>query len=248
MKRGLDNKAYTIVEVIIVLAVSSALLVSALLLVGGQQNKTQFNQSVRDIEQQVQDIINNVATGYYSRSTDFTCSNNAGILTISVGHSDLGSNKDCLFIGRIVQFNVGGNGENLAVYNIVGLRENGGEAITDLALAQPTILTGTTEHRTLKYGLRAINCGVGAVGFISTLGQPSGGNLESGSQNVELRSVTNVGCGGNELSNVFFSAAPVDEVKVCFNSGGTNQYADLIIGGSGRQTSTQLDIRSGQCP
>ena len=248
MKRGLDNKAYTIVEVIIVLAVSSALLVSALLLVGGQQNKTQFNQSVRDIEQQVQDIINNVATGYYSRSTDFTCSNNAGILTISEGHSGLGSNKDCIFIGRVVQFNVEGNGENFAVYNIVGLRENGGEAITDLALAQPTILNGTTEYRTLKYGLSAINCyGVGAVGFISTLGQSSGGNLESGSQNVELRSVTGVNCGDNEFSGAVTFSAPVSDVKVCFKSGGTNQYADLIIGGNGRQTSTQLNIKSTPC-
>lgn len=259
MRRGLNSQAYTIVEVIIVLAVSSALLVSALLLVGGQQNKTQFYQSVRDTEQQVQDIINNVATGYYSRSTNFSCYESGGLPTINtLGSNPLGSNKDCMFIGRVIQFNVGGVPENFAVYNIVGLREDtAGGAITDLAQAQPTVLTGTTENRTLKYGLSATKMyynddpanNIGVVGFFSTLGQPGVAGLESGSQHVELHPLSTPTLGGGAISGTITAVIVnnVDSVKVCFDSGSTDQHADLIIGGNGRQTSTQLNIGSGQC-
>lgn len=261
---GVKNNGYTIVETMIFLAVSSALLVSALMLVGGQQNKTQFSQAVRDIEQQVQDVMNNVSTGYYARPQDFKCSAGDDGPEIETGSTGLGTNKECIFLGRIIHFGVDGtDGEGFNVYNVVGLRQTseGKEEVTSLADAKPVILSGSTDSRVLKYGLSAQKMvyndggefGVGAVGFFSSLGQYSGGSLVSGSQTVELRPVKNTALGNDEtaVSSVVnannLDVIPSGGVTVCFNSGGTDQHANLVIGGSGRQTSTELQIGSGPC-
>ena len=68
MKSGLKSRGFTIVEVLIFLAVSSALMVSAFTLISGSQNKAAFTVGINDVQQQINAVINNVSNGYYSES------------------------------------------------------------------------------------------------------------------------------------------------------------------------------------
>lgn len=62
MKRGVAG-GFTIVETMIVLAVSGVLFISMVGVIQGQQNKIQFKNSMTDVVSQVQSIIGQVSTG-----------------------------------------------------------------------------------------------------------------------------------------------------------------------------------------
>lgn len=247
---------YTIVEVMIFLAVSGALLVSALMLVGGQQRKTEFSQAVREIENVVQDIINDVSTGYYSRPSDFTCVNDGGTVKITPGANALGTNKDCMFVGRLIQFAVAGTDkEGYSTFTTVGLRQLGDTIVENLTDANPTILGSSTQKHTLKYGLKAkkMTCcsgaNIGVVGFFASL--DGSGGTSGGSQHTDLRAYSASALDQTEIANTLVVSdlvvAGADGVIICFESSGTDQHANLIIGGNNRQTSTQLEIENGPC-
>src|SRR5882762_7178443 len=105
MKTGLNALGFTIVETMIVLAITGALLLMAMLMISGQQGKTEFTQAINDIQAQINDVINNVGTGYYAKTTDFSCSAGAsGPVFNASGSTGQGSNTACVFMGRAVQF------------------------------------------------------------------------------------------------------------------------------------------------
>lgn len=275
MSRGLVHKlnassttitqqGFTIVEVMIVLAVSSALLVSGLGLVSGQQRKTEFSQAMGDIETQLKTVINNVETGYYAAG-DFKCSSSGGVPSISAGSDTRGTKKDCIYLGRVVQFKL--NTSTYNIYNVVGLRQktNGAgkqvnvDNLSDakpIAMATPSSNVDTTERLTLKSGLEVVamhymNGGpktIGSVGFFSVVNNSSStGNTLS--QTVELRPVQNTTLGMIDDDTVTAIKAanldiiPSGGVAICFKSGGTNQSGLITIGGNSRQLNISLEIK-----
>lgn len=234
MKQGSTSRSlmrgYTIIEVMIVLTVTSALLISALAVISGQQQKTEFSQAIRDIESQLRDTINDVSTGFYNNTGNFTCSSSGGGPLLAEGANNQGKNEDCIFIGRAVQFAVNGtNGEGFNIYDIVGQRQisvaSGEQNSADLDDAKPKAIApdeancseatypNSTDSKTLSYGLSVKSMNytsggtttpIGAVGFISSLSQ--NGNLESGSQIVNLYPIS-----GTVLGNSACEA--VDEIN-----------------------------------
>ncbi len=216
MIRGVGTQAFTIIEILIVLAVTSAILVSALLLIGHQQQDTEFNQAIHDIQSQIDNIINNVASGYYASNENFECTAPGGLIKIdTVSPHSRGSNTDCIFVGRAIQFGLHGQHSHFNVYNLIGLQKNSsGQLATNLDELQPVALTyepsqpastyiasssvDTTERDTLLYGLTADTMSyvalnppppggnTGVVAFISSLGSYNGPDLNSGSQTVGL--------------------------------------------------------------
>lgn len=126
---------FTIVETMIVLAVSGFLIVSALLMVGGQQQKAQFNQSVRDLDSKIQDVINDISSGYYqSFGTSYICYISMASPPIAyprfataIGgagpNPGQGANNGCTSVGRVIQFGVAGtNRQGFNIYTIAGRR------------------------------------------------------------------------------------------------------------------------------
>lgn len=288
MKVRVSSHGFTVLEVMIFLAVSAGLLVSTTLVLSGQQRKTQFTQAVREVESQIQDIINDVATGYYANTNNFTCSASGASgrpVIVAAASNTQGANRGCIFLGRAIQFAVNGTNESgVNIYNVVGRQEVIVGAFTrevkDLDQAVPTAIApgsgavpGTSTipdgitSVTLNNGLRArrmyyrvgaVNTNIGAVAFLSNFGQyaPSGANLISGAQQVNLIPV--VGSGLNNTSqatvdqidsiNNTTPVNPGDGVVICFDDGGGLNHAELTIGSSNRQLSTKLDIRNGDCP
>src|SRR5688572_4270761 len=67
------RRGFTVVEVLIVLAITGLLFVSAAVMIAGRQNRTAFEQSVRNIHSQIQAAIDEVIVGHYPNNGNFDC-------------------------------------------------------------------------------------------------------------------------------------------------------------------------------
>ena len=112
MKR-VPSGGYTIIEVMIFLVVSSALLTSVMLMVNGKQERTRFTQTVNTLDQDLRDVFNDVSTGYYPSGPPFNCrSTSAGSppvnsVILETGNTEQGSNavngQGCIFLGKAIE-------------------------------------------------------------------------------------------------------------------------------------------------
>jgi prepilin-type N-terminal cleavage/methylation domain-containing protein len=260
-------QGFTIVEVMIVLAVTGALFISAALLISGRQNQTEFDQGIRQIQSQIQQTINEVSTGFYPNKSNFTCTAAAGSINISPGGNGQGTNNGCIFLGKVMQFKVNGTiPEQFATFSVAGLQKNSsGNDVASLSEASPLAIApgpshanipDITQKTALQSGLTTVSMtasgnSVGAVGFISSVAQISGGSVVSGSQQVNvipinttaLNTTTGTVADAIDARLATSPSNPGGGVQICFASGGTNQSGLITIGSSGRQLSVTLDIK-----
>ncbi|MBA3758300.1 hypothetical protein H0X10_01570 [Candidatus Saccharibacteria bacterium] len=276
LNSSLSNKGYTIVETLIFLAVTGVLFASAMLVVGGQQRKTEFHTGIREIESQLIDIMNDVSTGLYNNTGNFTCSTASSTTnppTISLGSApEQGTNAECIFVGRAIQFAPNGtDNEELGIYTLFGRRQVGlptsGTDVRTLAEAAPDVPTFDQADATLElpYGIKIMS-----VSYISGLAQERGtiaftnrfaGNAGSGgitgSQDIDIIAIagtslnqTKPAAKNNIRTNITAATSalnPNSGITLCFKSGGTDQHGKILIGGSGRQINTALTIGTGDC-
>ena len=254
MKSGLKSRGFTIVEVLIFLAVSSALMVSAFTLISGSQNKASFTQSINDVQQQIDSVINNVANGYYSAGeTQKQCVIIGGIPNFTGNPVGRGSSADCIFLGRFIAFTNGS--DEYTVYNVAGRRQKDGSDVTKMVDANPTIILDTEQKYTLKNGLTfKSNNGINAFGFFNGLGASSGvsDQLNSGYQQASFYGFSS---NASQLLPPNFASNydspnekdPTAGYALCFDSATTNQSGVITIGGSGRTATSSLEIKGGSC-
>jgi type II secretory pathway pseudopilin PulG len=262
------ERGFTVVETLIVLAVMGAIFLSAVLLVGGRVSHVEFSQAMNDTQSVIQQTISQVGSGFYSNTGNFTCNGTAGTVTITAGVNKQGSNTGCVFIGKVMQFGVKSTDpEQYQTYTIAGLQSG-----TDLASAKPlAIAQGLTTNNSgtfpantsisgkLHNGLSVAwmkynGTNVGAVGFISGLGQYNGTELLSGAQQVSLVPVTGSALNSttkntvDAINNNLKSSpvSPSSGVQICFASGGTQQSGLVTIGSNGRELSVSLQIKDGR--
>lgn len=266
-------QGYTIVEVMIFLAVTGTLFIFTVLLMGGQQRRTEFAQSVREFETRVQDIINDVSTGYYSKAINFTCQKPGGngppVLSANAGADSLGSNEECIFIGRALQFT---DTETYYVHSLIGLKQPGGitnRDVQDLTEARPTSLYSDsngnlidgTEDEKMPRGLlvRAVRYesapAVSTLAFFDTFTSYDGsGNLVSGKgiDVLPIKDTTPTTTVAGAVAEIQDVITYVDEVNpsggviICLQGSGTSQFATLTIGRNNQPSSTELLIDTGQ--
>ena len=263
MRRGRKQRGFTIVEVLVVLAVTSAMFIMAAYAINGKQNQAEFQQSVNDIRSSLQQEIDQVAAGDYSDTGNFTCNGTLGNEIILPGVNKQGSNTGCIFLGKVLQFGVHGtNPQQYISYSIAGLQNNNGTLTSAKPVAiAPGAVTNTnypdaSVKNELHDGLNVVSMSyngnnIGAVAFISSLGQYSGGELLSGSQAISLMPVKNSVLNATSASTVdainqHLSTSPVNPsggVQICFASAGTNQSGLITIGSGGRSLSVTLQIK-----
>lgn len=233
--RGL-GAGFTVVEVTIVLAVSSALLVSAIASFRGQAGRTEFATTVRDFDSRLQDIINDVSTGYYP-NTGVACSGGGSseIILASGSANNLGTNGSCTFIGKVILFTPNAQLSSFRVFTAAGKRlKDTTLQPVDLQEAAPHLIApGTPPYATVPDSSETINLGGGvkinsvnynptaaattsdpssyAIGFISTFGSYNGNALSSGSNSLELRAIPKFGT--SPLDNVFIAPSNADPVR-----------------------------------
>lgn len=118
MTRQKAVAGYTIIEVMLFLLISSALLTSAMAIISGQQQKTQFTTGVREFESRLQDLINDVETGFFPTGNDIRCTvpgmesnpDAAPSLELVATGQEQGTSQDCVYLGKAVQFYKGADG------------------------------------------------------------------------------------------------------------------------------------------
>lgn len=257
---------YTVIEVLIVLAVTGALFVSAAIMIAGRQNRTAFEQAVRNVQSQIQSAIDEVVVGHYPNNGDIECIATGSGPSISVGTTGQGANGDCIFMGKVIQFAVGGTDpEQFKAYTVAGLRLNAGDDDVQLRtearprlvvpdLAYPGILTSILESGLttvyVEYGSTAAQ--VGGVAIWQSLAPSGAGSLTSNAQSVHIGPVTGtvLGMGQQQFidaANTTIATSPVDDpsgVRLCFVSGNTEQSGLVTLGGTNRNLTVRLDMKS----
>ncbi len=270
-----QRAGFTIVEVLIVLAITGLLFVSAAATISGRTNKTQFQQSINDIVTALRQNINSTAIGYYPNNGDFTCTNSSNTMVIKQIANKQGMNGDCIFLGKAVQFGVTGTDpQQYITYPIAALRvDSNGEEVHDITQAKPAAVYPSAAQPNapndsaidkLMYGLTVSKMfynnnpanTIGSFAVISDLSNYSYSNsqLQSGSQQMLLVPIaTSVigdslpGAVGKINAKLPSSAAATSGVQICFDSGSTDQSGLVTIGGSGgQQLSVALSIKNGK--
>lgn len=254
MKRGVGSTThgYTIIEVMIFLIVSTALLGSAVAGISQQNRRVQFSQSVTGFEQQLQDILNDVSTGFYPSTNNLTCvSSPVGIqANNSATPVDQGSNAGCIFVGKaIVPDTV-----DRAKYNIYTLAgktfDASGASVTNLANAQIEALGtggngGIADSGSLLSGveivsiisIRAAAPAIDGFALISDFSQVSAtGSVSGNSTRVALY---------EKRSGLAFSTInqKADSgILICLREPGNGRKASITVGGAGQNLSLAKTI------
>jgi hypothetical protein len=275
-KGGGQARGFTIMETIMVLAISAALFVAIAVTLSGRQGRTEFSQAVQDVKNQIQQQINDIGSGLYGNTNNFSCSaGGLGPNISAVASGDQGANTGCIFLGKAMQFQVAGatNPEQFKLFTVAGLqRTSAGAEVTTYALARPTVVAPSTSNPTMpdasidgrmlynlttqeiRYGPGA-GTPVGAIAFVNSLASATGDMV--GSQRVNVipinTSTLNMSsaAAAQAINNMLATSTPnpTGGVRLCFYSGSTEQSATITIGGNNRELSVTLSIRETKtCP
>lgn len=268
MRRGVPQ-GYTIVEVMIFLAVTGALFAMIALTFAGQRGRAQFQASAREIESRMRDLVNDTSTGFFQTRGDFSCTATATGPSFTGPNVEQGSHQGCIFLGPAVQFGVGGDGNRYDVFTVAGLRRDATEdkEVENFDETNPRAVTAITDQLNLPNGASVAsiyynnggpNVQISAIGLLTSFGRYDEGALQPGSLSVNVIPLPvsgsscaagNVACQIGELGSVADSSIvrnPSNGITLCINSGTSDQHAILRIGGSNRQLTTDLTIAGQQ--
>jgi prepilin-type N-terminal cleavage/methylation domain-containing protein len=259
MKRSYvqSRNGFTIVETMIVLAITGILFVSVVTVMSGRQGKAQFQQSINAVKTEIEQIITEVQTGYYPNPRNFNCTigpSGAPVITGSTSANEQGSNMGCVFMGKTIQFLVtDGGSERYAIYPLAGL-----QTATSFAATQVKAVGHATETKMLQYGIQpswvqpATGSRVGALSFVTSFESSPASTEVRGSQSIQIRPVPSSSLNNMTVNNaqaiIDANAAAgslVNGAKICYQSGTTSQHGIVSISGGG---TVSLKINSGSCP
>jgi prepilin-type N-terminal cleavage/methylation domain-containing protein len=183
MKGARTPAGYTIIEVMIVLAISGVMFLIAANFITGKQEATSFPQGVNQLAASLQNTLEQVNDGQYS-DLDITCKfNNATPPTASsisglnlydgtgtttngsAGVNDTqGTLSPCIFLGKVVQFNfndgVSGDipAQQYQTFTLAGGRlDANSQPITQLDYAGPTPIPQLTIQASIPQHLNVID-------------------------------------------------------------------------------------------
>lgn len=185
MTGGKLPRGYTIVEVLIFMAVSGMMFLLAANFINGRQSAAEFKQGMSDIEAKINATLNDVTNGNYPSPANFTCSvpvptdpNSTPRITRATVTAQ-GENKGCIFLGKVIQFGVNIEPERYSIHSITSRQSDQlGAPVRSFASAKPITINSTainssayfdpsassvnlTEQNRLQYGLeieRALLC------------------------------------------------------------------------------------------
>lgn len=259
MKR--NGAGYTILEVMIFLAVTGVLFALIYPSISSRQDKVKFNQSVNDLKSKIDDVINDVSTGYFP-SQDFTCTiNSSGALQLTSGTSNgQGTRSDCIFLGKALRFTNVTDDSQMNIYTVIGKRKKGVDDVTKYTDAQPTIVApdnpsgasrpDITENYAIKWQYQiprvvilknpslATDQDIGSLEMLTPLSTSN--NLGSDTKRVDIIPVDNSllsQTSNSDAVHVINSNSPWDNVNpqngilICIVDRGKNQWAAIQIGG-----------------
>ncbi len=253
---------YTLVEVMIVLAISGLLAVSAFTLVRGQQTRSEFTQAVRDFESKLVDVANDVAKGYFpNKGTNQQCIAGALGINFAATTDNQGESDDCVFAGKVLAFNPNGNDRNFQVLTLASRRvaRDNREIvdISQLANNDLRFVPNLDDPLPLLYGLRvrsvrADGNPIGSFAFISGFAGKSDTGSLTGAPETDLKWLFGSTLGENPFGTLqsttsrnpanYRTITTANEIEICVEHAAGGRTARITLGRSGRQLSTTTEI------
>jgi len=253
MKGGKRPLGYTIIEVMIVLAVSGVMFLIAANFISGKQERTSFTEGVNEMASRIQDTIEQITDGQYS-DIPLNCSFSGGTVSFFGATTNQGTNSTCVFLGKMLHFSLNGVPHDYETLALAGGRVDASSGVTPtLASADPSVIAALTTDQTTSQRLdvsgMAITDSLGIVhngnyafGFTQGLGTANGiGNFQSGAQTISMvyslvsGSMDNTQAVAHINGNVYYAKSAI----ICLTDG--TQIAKIVIGGTGTNNN-QLSV------
>ncbi len=269
------SSGFTITEVLIVLAVTSLLFVSTAVAINGQQASTQFSQGMRDIESKIRDVINDTATGYVpSNNQNYLCQVIGGVPRITAGSgSGLGTNDQCVVLGRAVQVSTTADANKVYIYTVIGRRTmpvavglSASVPVASLADANPVAAidgVDLTETYDLRGGMRVLSARTitradsGMAGFFANFTNTTSGSTSDDGRvsALELPVSSNSTYQSTAVTNCLEFQSPCDNIaalnlgewSICFQRSDERQTARLIVGDATLKSPTTVRVEFEDC-
>lgn len=243
MKGGKTPLGYTIVEVMIVLAISMAMLALAAGFINGRQGKASFNQGANDFASRIQSVANQVADGQFS---DIGLDCTTSPISYSAGHEQ-GFNDQCVFLGKMIYIRNGDLSKpQYDVISVAGDRLYLGNPPTTLTQANPraipplTTTQATPQRLWANHGITGEDTttvvptpfnDIYAIGFLLT-SQTDNADKSIDTQAVRLYYITNSTV-VNETSSTIEAKVitanihPTSFANICITDG--TRYAKIYV-------------------
>ncbi|HVX56617.1 MAG TPA: prepilin-type N-terminal cleavage/methylation domain-containing protein [Candidatus Saccharimonadales bacterium] len=233
-------QGYTIVEVMVVLAVSGMMFLLAANFINGRQARTAFTEGVNTMASNLQDLIAQVQAGKYS-DADLNCLFDGSSISFPNAESTQtqGTNSACVFLGKIMYFSYDTSNPDSSyeIFTLAGGRvDSNGNAFTSPNAAFATVVTNpdltartvTPQNLTVSY-VKAYDSG-GVAHNTYGLGFFQNPALDVGGQ---------VASGGVETINLYYLSPKLSAA----NNNETNARAEINPGGGGTlNTAKSADI------
>lgn len=249
------GSGYTIIEVMIVLAVSGVMFLIAASFIGGKQAQTAFTAGVNQMASNIQNVIEQVTDGSYS-DIPLNCAFDGTSLTFPVGTSAQGTNANCVFLGKVLHFQESGLStaatQAYEVFSLAGGRSaTSGTAITTPAAADTQVISSPVDltdqeivPQSLDVSKVSFNNGIFeshatsyGLGFLQGQGTVNGGTtLANGTQSIGLYYVStltdseNQGTAIGDINGGTY-LKPARDADICLTDG--TRYADITVGNTG---------------
>jgi type II secretory pathway component PulJ len=188
------SDGYTIIEVMIFLAISVALMASAMNLIKGKQAETEFSQKARDAQSKLQSWINNVSTGFTGADPSQDHCKISGLPEVVTNTSDPapvgGYTPECVYLGEAIQLvDSGSNNNTIYAYSVFGTRLNGGVEPKNLKTSNPEAAAGQGGSVDLTQSLDLTPLHVSSttshlVGFYNSINTESSTSAGNGQSDV----------------------------------------------------------------
>lgn len=251
MRAGDSTSGYTIIEVMIFLAVSGFMFITAASFVSGKQAEAEFRQSMRETNTQILTTINDVTNGYYPSNNDISCvaPDTDDQPLVTSGTSEQGGNRGCVFMGKIILFSPDDDPFKYAIYTVVGRqyeRAPGSPVPTNFYEAKPALVKSpsTTELKDIKWSSKVHSAYMGspsdpiyAVGIFNGFGKYTSSMLNSGSQTALVVPLTagkteaaiETALASPEVMDEYLENNPNPFFTVCMD-GGRGKFGNISIG------------------
>ena len=255
---------YTIIEVIIVLAVSVVIFFAAVTVFSGKQGKTEFAQAMRDVASQIESVVNDVSVSTFPYADNYTCrvvddgTGNGLRPKLSSAAGGLGTNTDCIFLGKAIFLDSGSDPDKMVIHSVLGRRSASGTPVTSFSDTQPEAADEIQETYRVPWGAEIKSAKslqgnpqaekpVYLMGYYQSL---YGAGATQGSQSIRTLGYADINTSSpGQIKNAIRNkpGSIIEESRswtLCFQSGTSNETAQVIVSNSFSGVTTQIKYTS----
>lgn len=177
------NGGFTVIEIMLFLAVSGALVIAILAASGVAVTQQRYKDAALGVESLLQSQYVDASNVFNSRGDTLTCTNNDGTLLIAPGAGSRGA-SECVVLGRYIRFSPDGNGSSVTAASVIGLRVDEAPVTNDIDALKQYIMARSSigeEVSSVPWGAQVVEPGTNAPQDVTilVLRSPLSGSLRT---------------------------------------------------------------------